>query len=72
MDRQIDISLTEEDFAGIPVEDVKCRGCNGPLCDEKTPKLFNGELVFVCHLGEAGRAVLARAAARRRAEGPLA
>ena len=56
--------LLEADFDGSSPDDVKCRGCNGPLCGDKTPKLFHGELLFVCHLGEAGTAVLANAAAR--------
>lgn len=61
-----DITLAEEDFAGIDPEAVKCRGCNGPLCGDKTPKLYEGELIFVCHVGEAGSRVLANAAARVR------
>ncbi len=58
------IELLDSDFGQYCPEDVKCRGCNGPLCGDKTPKLFHGELLFVCHLGEAGTAVLANAAAR--------
>lgn len=61
-----DIHLVESDFEGINVEDVKCRGCNGPLCGDKTPKLYNDELIFVCHLRAPGTTVLARAAARNR------
>lgn len=64
--KQNDINLIESDFEGYSVEDVRCRGCNGPLCGDKTPKLYNGELVFVCHLGTAGQAVLARANMRGR------
>ena len=58
------IELVDSDFGRYSPGEVKCRGCNGPLCDEKTPKMYHGELIFVCHLGEAGSAVLANAAAR--------
>ena len=60
------IELVDSDFGRYSPEDVKCRGCNGPLCDEKTPKMHDGELLFVCHLGEAGSEVLANAARRVR------
>lgn len=58
------IYLEASDFGDITVDEVKCRGCNGPLCGDKTPKLYEGDLIFVCHLGDAGNAVLARAAQR--------
>ena len=59
-----DIELEPIDFGSYSPDDVKCRGCNGPLCGDKTPKLYQGELIFVCHLGEAGKTVLANAAER--------
>ena len=62
--RQLNIELADSDFGRYSPDDVKCRGCNGPLCDEKTPKMYHGELLFVCHLGEAGSTVLANAATR--------
>jgi len=61
--------LLEADFDGSSPDDVKCRGCNGPLCDEKTPRLYQGKLLFVCHLGEPGAAVLKRAAERFDSQG---
>jgi len=64
------IELTDSDFGDLRPDEVKCRGCNGPLCDEKTPKMYRGELLFVCHLGEAGSKVLANAAARFKGESP--
>ena len=57
-------TLLDGDLEGYVIDDVKCRGCNGPLCDEKTPRLYRGELVFVCHLGESGSTVLQRASER--------
>ena len=57
-------TLLDGDLEGYAIDDVKCRGCNGPLCDEKTPRLYRGELVFVCHLGEPGSTVLQRASER--------
>ena len=65
------IELVDSDFGSYSPDEVKCRGCNGPLCDEKTPKMYHGELLFVCHLGEAGMAVLANAAERFRGESPF-
>ena len=62
--KKLNIELVDADFGDYTPADVKCRGCNGPLCDEKTPKMYRGELLFVCHLGEAGSVVLANAAAR--------
>ena len=62
--KKVNIELVDADFGDYSPNEVKCRGCNGPLCDEKTPKMFRGELIFVCHLGEAGSTVLARAASR--------
>ena len=62
--KKLNIELVDSDFGDYGPDEVKCRGCNGPLCDEKTPKMFHGELIFVCHLGEPGSTVLARAAAR--------
>lgn len=66
--KKLNIELVDSDFGRYSPDEVKCRGCNGPLCDEKTPKMFHGELLFVCHLGEAGAAVLANAAARFKGE----
>lgn len=61
-----DITLVPEDFGEDCPDAVKCRGCNGPLCGDKTPKLYEGELIFVCHVGEVGKRVLERAAQRQR------
>ena len=62
--KKLNIELVDSDFGRYSPDEVKCRGCNGPLCDEKTPKMYHGDLIFVCHLGEAGSAVLANAASR--------
>ena len=62
--KKLNIELVDSDFGDYSPGEVKCRGCNGPLCDEKTPKMFHGKLIFVCHLGEPGSTVLANAAAR--------
>ena len=67
--KKFNIELVDSDFGCYSPEEVKCRGCNGPLCDEKTPKMYRDELVFVCHQGEAGATVLANAAARVRGDG---
>ena len=66
--KKLNIELVDSDFGRYNPDEVKCRGCNGPLCDEKTPKMFHGELLFVCHLGEAGSTVLANAGARFKEE----
>lgn len=58
------INLVDSDFEGIDVKEVMCTGCNGPMCGDKTPKLYNGELIFVCHMRTPGNTVLRRAAAR--------
>ena len=58
------IELTDEDFGEYNPDDVRCRGCNGPLCGDKMPKMYRGELLFVCHVGEPGLAVLKNAKER--------
>ena len=62
--KKVNIELVDSDFGCYSPDDVKCRGCNGPLCGDKTPKMYRGKILFVCHLGEAGSTVLANAAAR--------
>ena len=58
------IHITAEDLVGIDLDECTCRGCNGQMCGEKTPKLYNGNLVFICHVSDAGRKLLARVTAR--------
>lgn len=60
------INITADDLDGVSLEECTCRGCNGPLCGEKTPKLYEGKLVFICHLSEVGHKVLMRVAQRAR------
>ncbi len=65
-DTLANVNITVDDLDGASLEECTCRGCNGPLCGEKTPKLYEGKLVFICHLSEVGNNVLMRAAQRTR------